>query len=338
MPSDATLKPAGAGFARPDTLEAVFGIEFGEMFDSGLSQINALMTWWHPGEKSYVRELCMRNGARPGYAKIVIPQTPGVRWEAGNSLAFRADSYLYKVLKRGTLCNVFRRTRTGLRIPEWCGVVASNAHERDVQSEGLIVTANDMRDEIQDIKIAGRWQINPLDSEIYSQPLPSGAEYVQSEPAHFNPGGRPNCILTSYGIPVFTPSPDFAIADNGQAADPANEAAAQRSACNWTLGLILRYLRYWYTPGSYGASQWKWLYRTPQTLEWPETFGLEVDDEARINFDAAVGQTNFGRGGVRKGREIRLEGMYLLDALEMLLYTAGGWGLGYEPHFEEDAA
>lgn len=323
--SDAVITPTSANFQLADTLEAFFGPPVAEVLSASSPDLEPDFSMWHAGATSYVRELTKQVGSKPGTAIIVIPQTPGVRFEAGNSIAFRADAITYKI-KSGWDVVIKRKTRTGLHVIEFMGEVVNISNERDRGTEGIVVRAVDARRQMEDIKIVGRFQINPNPS------LPAGAEWNQAEHAIFNPGGRPNCIFTSGGIPVFCP-PDYGLSENEN--PPTPDTASQTKATYWTLGNILKYLNYWYTPGVYTPTQWKWFYKTPATLNWPYSFGSEIDTERVADFDEAVGLNPSARGSARKGREMVLEGMYLLEALEYLLYTAGGYTLAYEPNWQE---
>ena len=269
----------------------------------------------------------------PGRATVHIQVSQGVVDEVAGSVALNPDGPS-GLIKQGMMCGVFRRRFNADGTYDdaltMCGVVTSIEH--DVDHDALIVTVEDGRALMRDVRIIGRW--------VYNNEY-TAWNYQEGWPSHMNPGGRPNCVFDPAGHPGFAPYPDYGLADNQQVPDASCRYSG--IACYWTLANALEHYRIWYGPvcpddllGVWTAAmmQWEHVKRVPAWISWPVGFGSEVDATTEINWNAGTGQNNSsGTGGARKGRDLNLNGLPLVPtpgdsrpgALDMILDAAGGW-------------
>lgn len=273
----------------------------------------------------------------PGTAEIVISNNPGVVDEAAYAVALNPDGPMSSI-KHDTDVRIWRDYYVGgnadannRAVLAFSGKVEKLRHVANGTQDRIIVSCVNAIGELRKVRIKGIFVCDG--SSVY---------YREGMRAHFNPGGRPNCIFDSSGRPWFAPYPDYGI-DTTTDENPA--AASDKSvsvACYWTLGLILTYLRN--TTGPNGlpsdgscaglAAQVAFFpgySKCPTWLIWAESFGSGLDTEAIANFDNGVGQNNTYLSSTRKGRDIDLTGMYLAGGkgvegvFDLLFRTSGGW-------------
>lgn len=292
-----------------------------------------------------VEECNIDAGPAPGMTTIVMRTPAGAVDVLASSMAFNINNMGW--LRAGARCAVDKVFPTGggafAKQTVYVGSVVDVDHDRD---RGLIVTLLDDRWLLSNVRVIGRWIYDPNNS------VSPGPYYQQGWGAHFNPGGRPNKIYgdpvgNGVNIPMFTPYPDYGLVDGQEppsstSTDNNDQNNLIRCASYWTMGDICNYLWAFYSATGYtGVSaqtkKFPWIERAPSTLKWPVTYAAGVDSESVANFDNAVGQTNQNKGAARKGREIVLEGMALLDALHLLLTTAGGYTVGLVPQAGQDS-
>jgi hypothetical protein len=276
-------------------------------------------------------------GPNPSEAVLVLSKTAGSVTERANSMAFNHRNTSW--LRFGTRCVVekhFPNDSGGFaKQTVFVGSVTMVRHDRD--KNALVVVLHDDRWLLRNIRVIGRWIIDPNQT--------GGPFFQQGWGAHFNPGGRPNCIYADVAgdgndagfLPFFTPYPDYGLIDGQDPPEPNKRDVTVASY--WTMGSILEYLRTVYSAtGIAGSSpKFQWIAKAPDTLVWPKEFANAVDAQAVANFDSGAGQTNQNKGGARKGREVVLEGVSLLDAISMLLSTAGGYDIAFAPHVSTGA-
>jgi hypothetical protein len=230
-------------------------------------------------------------------------------------------------IKIGTQCAISKTFTTadgvGMSIVLFVGKVQLIEFDRD--NDQLIVDVVDARADLREIYIVGRWVYVPVDDEGHA----GATSYQQGWPAHFNPGGRPNCIFSGdTGRPEFAPYPDYGLSGN---AEPDMSAADFSRASYWTLGRIMTYLRNHYGANASSVTKWPLLPKAPACLVWPEDLGNVLDQEDVANFNGGLGQGNQNTGSARKGREVILEGYGLIESLDLLLSIAGGYSLAIAP-------
>lgn len=321
MPINKAVASAGA----VDSSAEVLVPKFARATESGNS--------WEGSNSWWASEVNLNLGTTPGRATINIPINAGVVDEVANRVAFDPD--VVKEFKIGQRTSVEKRwTDANGKQRNRVVFVGYISHvSRDRGADALVLTAQDIRWRMKEVYIVGRYITNPE----ASSPVVS---YQQGWAAHFNPGGRPNCLFTDDPTagsdalaPVFSPYPDFGIAP-GETVPPPEDAPQSR-ATYWTLSNILQYLRIFWGPAATFDTNWPWLQGAPVELTWPEGLGSEIDKESVQVFDQAQGQANQNKGTGRKGRDIVLEGVSLLDALELLFSTAGGWSLAISAKSED---
>jgi hypothetical protein len=284
-------------------------------------------SWWDPGKWAQVSEVHRPAGVEPGLARIVISATSGAVIQDATSLLFDSDSPL-RTIRHGDRVVILIVPGDGSKtMPCWTGRVTQLSHEQN--GSGIVVTAKDDRQLLDEIRIVGR----------YIKDNTGNLVYQQGWPAHFNPNGRPNCIRYEdgdYFTWVFAPYPDYGLAADADVPDEPTESQAGY----WTLARIMVYLREWYADGSLAAdagnTHWDWLTsQWPEEIEWPDGLCECLDQIATANFDSAVGQNLQPLGGARKGRDINLEGVSITEALAKIFIASGGWNLDLWNHAAE---
>jgi hypothetical protein len=290
-------------------------------------QLNVTDPFW------YVSEMEEGIGSEPGYIKVVVPCNQGTRDALGYDVAFNPEGPS-AIFKQGTPVKVLRRFQNAegdILTPNLQGYrVTEVGHNAEI--DAIEIIAKDARDKLTDICVTGRYIWSAVDSNV---------KFQQGWFPHFNPKGRPNCIFTPEGTPIFAPYPDFGLAADELPADPAERSIGR--ACYFTLELILQYFRTFYayeTPAdtlcaaarTAAVTAWPAVVRTfPEEIEWPIGFGSELDDVAEINFDSGLGQGYSLLGGGRKGRDINTNGIAFCGQngapgiFDMLFDAAGGW-------------
>lgn len=279
-------------------------------------------------------------GAQPGHAEIEIRKTSGSRM--ANRVAFREP---WESIRVGQRVSIARMNASGTLKHFWCGSVVSSAC--DIGKDALTVTCLDDRWLLQDIRIVGRHVVIPATGAL---------QWQQGWPAEFNPGGRPNMLLSktksgNVAVPGFAPFPDYGLApdesppasptERSDKADPDSAPRGESKACYWTLSWIFRYLHYACGPydimddkGNVTADERYEGHKAPKTcpssVKWSPGIASWLDTEETAWFDAGRGQGKAqASGSNRKGRSISADGYALLDFMEMLLATAGGYTLGW---------
>jgi hypothetical protein len=266
----------------------------------------------------------IRTGPKPSHAKVVVPCNSDD--EAANIIAFDPTGPA-KEIKIGSYCAISKlwTSTAGAEMSALVFVGKVQLIEFDRDNDQLIVDVVDARADLREIYIVGRWVHVPVDDEGHA----GATSYQQGWPAHFNPGGRPNCIFDGEtGRPEFAPYPDYGLSGNQT---PDMSAADFSRASYWTLGRILTYLRNHYSAAATIVAQWPGLPKAPSWLVWPEGLGNAIDQEDVQNFNSGLGQGTQNAGGSRKGREVILEGYGLLESLDLLLSIAGGHSLAITP-------
>jgi len=268
-------------------------------------------------------------GAKPGRAEITIRHAPTEVAHKAKSIVMLMNGPAGKipigpevVVKRGsgTVFDVL-----------FIGNVAMVRH--DLKTDSLMIVALDVRWRLMDVRVFGSWVANPRRHDGSGG---GGDEFyfVEGMPPIYNLGGRANGIyIESLGIKVFAPSPDWGL--DGDEAPGDDETPLSY----FFMGDIFRYLWYFYGPDFtttyFHGAPFPYYKACPVDIEWPFDMADMVDEDARTNFDEARGSASVRIGGARKGREMSLDGAAILDAMEGLLRTAGGWTLGLEPSLEE---
>jgi hypothetical protein len=285
---------------------------------------------WNANDAWYCETLVIKVGPRPSHARVVIPAQSND--EAANVIAFDPTGPA-KNIKIGTQCAISKQwtSAAGATMAAVLFVGKVQLIEYDRDNDQLIIDVVDARADLRELYIVGRWVHVPADDEGH----PAATTYQQGWPAHFNPGGRPNCLYDgSTQKPEFAPYPDYGLSGNEQ---PDMSAPDFSKASYWTLGRILEYLRYHYGPDAAGVTQWPLLPKAPEWLVWPADLGQTIDQEDVANFDSGLGQGTQNTGGARKGREVVLEGYGLLESLDLLLSIAGGYSLAVTARSKEDS-
>jgi hypothetical protein len=268
-------------------------------------------------------------GPKPGYAQIEIPVFTG--HEKANQVAFGTP---WRNLLHGARV-VLGRQRAGY-VTHWFWVGRVCTIDAQIEDDCLVVTAKDDRWMLQDVRIVGRFVCEP-------DQVQNNMNWQQGIPAIFNEGGKPNMMIArvtdddGVGIPVFAPHPDYGL---GNEAVPTSADDMQTKAGYWTISWILRYLSIFYGPGAasyYPSSSAVVPKLCPSGISWPRGLGAQIDTEASVYWDEGRGQSRGSTlGDRRKGRELDADGYAILDAVEMLIATAGGYTLGWEMRAEKD--
>jgi len=262
----------------------------------------------------YVEECLQTFGPKPGRASIVIASTKGVIDEAANQVVLNKSGPAGSI-KIGDICQIYGVSTQGNTTNEgtiFFGKVTSLDHDKD--RDAIVVTAQDPRHLMRENGVAGRWITDGQD-----------LHYQQGWNAHYNPGGRPNCMIDQNGNLCFAPYPEFGLEDNE---DVPDEPEVSRTAY-WTVARIATYLVQFFGPSpivDYPSEFKSVPTADARYIKWELNWASNIDEEP-----GGVGQGNQNIGGRRKGREMILEGMTLLDALQELLSKAGGWTFGMIP-------
>ena len=277
---------------------------------------------WEASNHWYCQEIEWTLGPEPAEAIVNIRNNLNVSDERAGYVAFNADGP-HSFIKHGSRCAIQRvwKTQSGYEHTQWVfiGSVVDIRHDKD--AGGMAVVVQDDRRYLKNIQIIGSYVLDP------GSGLPSSTRvYEQGRPFHANPGGKPNCIWTSDGVPVMAPYPDYGLGEDELPPDP--DDAPTRKATYWTLSSILLYLYWHYGPYAPENDKFSWIETSPGDLFWPETLGANIDTESVANFDEGIGQNNSGQGTARKGRDVVLESRFLMEAIDYLFQKAGGWGLG----------
>lgn len=274
-----------------------------------------------------VTDVYIPSGPKPGYAIIEIRKVTGSR--KANRVAFRQP---WEAIQVGQRVVISRATSTGTLKSFWVGSVAAPAC--DIGKDTITVTCYDDRWLLQDIRIVGRFVVIPATGAL---------QWQQGWPAEFNPGGRPNMLLSkskSGGVPIpgFAPYPDYGLSpDQAPPENPADAASGsvvgEKVASYWTLSWIFRYLHYACGPVS-GADTRFTGHKAPKvcpaSVQWTPGIAVWLDTEDTSWFNNGRGQGKAQASGTnRKGRAISADGYALTDFMELLLSTAGGYTLGW---------
>jgi hypothetical protein len=315
-------KTGGIGVATP--IDAGRGDKLGIWIDAPLG------SWLE--DMVVVRDVYDPVGPQPGYAKFEIPVY--ATHEKTNQVVLNAP---WQKLLHGTRV-VVSRQRQGFESHHfWVGRVCMI--EGDIESDAIVVTAKDDRWMLQDVRILGRWLCEPWS-------VLNNMVWQQGWPAVFNDGGRPNMMLTrvmdddGVYIPAFAPAPNHGLGDDEQV--PTDPGDLMTKAGYWTISWILRYLSIFYGPGAasyYPSSSAVVPKLCPAGIRWPRGMGNQIDTETSAYWDEGRGSSRGSTlGDRRRGREINLDGFGVLDAMETLISTAGGYTLGWESRAEKDDA
>jgi hypothetical protein len=277
-----------------------------------------------------VRDCHDPTGPRPGYATIEIPVFS--THEKANQVAFGTP---WRSLLHGARV-VLGRQRAGY-VTHWFWVGRVCTIDAQIEDDCLVVTAKDDRWMLQDVRIVGRFVCEP-------EQVQNNMNWQQGWPAIFNEGGRPNMMISrvtdddGVGIPVFAPHPDYGLGDDDQVPTSADDMQAK--AGYWTISWILRYLSIFYGPNAasyYPSSDAVVPKLCPSGISWPRGLGAQIDTEASVYWDEGRGQSRGSTvGDRRKGRELDVDGYAILDAVETIVATAGGYTLGWEMRAEKD--
>ena len=287
--------------------------------------INAYEGAWD-ASRDRVSQVWIPTGPQPGHATIEIRKTQWSR--KANRVAFRDP---WKEIRIGQRVTIARKNSRGILKHFWCGSVVSPT--ADIGKDSLVISCLDDRWLMQDIRIVGRHVVIPATGVL---------QWQQGWPAEFNPGGRPNMILSAtksvdgVSVPGFSPYPDY-----GLAPDEAPPATSTSKACYWTLSWIFRYLHYacgpWSTTDDQGVAIADTRYTgsfapkvCPSSIQWTPGMASWLDAEETAWFDNGRSQGKAQASGTnRKGRSLSADGYGLLDFMEVMLATAGGYTLGW---------
>jgi hypothetical protein len=281
----------------------------------------------------YVSESEIGTGGEPGFLKIRIPMSADTDDEAAYSLVFNPDGLLSFFKHGDPVAGVLRTylaDGTYRDERQFVGEITKieQVAEEDGVTDELEITAKDVRMKLKEVRFIGRWVYSRQHDEVTFQ---------QGWGAHFNPGGRPNCIFDLNGNPWFAAHPDDGLSSDGQPPDASEQS--DQEACYWTLQNMFRYgnnvvgprgtirgidaIEY---PGAF-----PYIIFCPSNLVWPSSLGSGLDQIAQDNFNNAVGQNFSSSGGARKGRDINVNGLSLCGepgkpgVFDLLLSAAGGW-------------
>ncbi|HYG78672.1 MAG TPA: hypothetical protein VEK08_26970 [Planctomycetota bacterium] len=284
----------------------------------------------------YVEELDEADGSDPAFIKVIIPNSKGVRDELAASVALNPAGPVKDMFHEAPVAARKRSFNpTDGTVQEtllFVGEVTRVRH--DIENDNLVVIGMDARHKLRDIRIFGRYILG--DTE---QPMTATARFQQGWPTHFNPGGRPNCCFTINKVPVFAPYPDYELSDDQQPVTVEVARDNPGKVCSWTLSTICEYIQRFYsfetsdeTAGVVAAAEAAFpeIQRLPEWIKFPVGFGSNLDTYSISNFDTGVGQTNQNKGGARKGRDIRIQGMPFAGKpgepgfLDLIFAGAGG--------------
>jgi hypothetical protein len=276
-----------------------------------------------------VSEVYIPVGPQPGHAIIEIRKTANSR--KANTVAFNTPWESFQIGQRVIISRV---TNTGTLKSFWVGSIVEITV--DVGKDSVTLTAFDDRWLLQDIRIIGRFVVVPSTGAL---------QWQQGWPAEFNQGGQPNMLLSKTkvgGVPVpgFAPHPMYGLAPDEQSpSNPADNSsgaiAGESKACYWTLDWIFRYLNYACGPWTGSGTDTRFTgHKAPKTcpasVQWTPGIAAWLDQETTGRFDDGRGQGRAqATSATRKGRTISADGYALLDFMEMLLATGGGYTIGW---------
>ncbi len=316
--ANASVMPA-VDAAVVDTKNVAAGLA-GEL-DGTVGRIIPYIEDIQPGDRWRVEELEVKGRAKASAIRIVIPSV--IDDEPANTIALERAG----IASRIKIGSRLRGIKEDTEQTTFCGSVVDIHHRLDGRTnvadpDALIVTGFSDHWLFENVRICGRWVL-----------ASDGPAYQQGWDAHFNPGGRANCIWYG-GMPWFAPNADYGLIDGET--PPAASAGSSSKACYWTLEAILLYLwNVYYEDGmAYGSatSSFPYLARVGKTyVKWASTYAAGIDSDSLSDFNTAFGQGNQTVGAGRLGRDMNVEGLSLLDALEMLLENAGGFMLSLCP-------
>jgi len=277
-------------------------------------------------------------GARPGYAMITISHAPAEVARKAKEIVLNLAGPAGNI-QVGPQVVCKRRTNGASPVSELLFVGHVAIVEHDLDADSLLVIALDQRWQLMDIRVEGSYVINALPTDDDEAPE---YYYVEGQPPIFNPGGRANGRRLSNGIKVFTPWPDMGLVGDeepGTPDDPETEDVDEQVALDyWTLGDIVDYLWHFYGPDADLDAllpSFPWMKKCPEQIVWPKGMASAVDQGAQENFNAGRGQGNQKVGTARKGREVNLDGLGVLDAIQQMLETAGGYTLALEAAMDD---
>jgi len=273
-------------------------------------------------------KLTQRLGNQPSHALIRIPLAAAVD-ETAPTVAGVPNGPLTGI-KIGTPCIIrgYGGVSGGAGDPGTlllAGTVVDVTPEIGPEQDHAIVEVIDDRYVLEAMQVIGSFWIN-------SDATP---RYRQGWPAHFNPGGMPNCTLCAVGsegsyMPVFCP-PNFNLSD-GETVPGTDSTEVQSGikATYWTIDLILKYLR-WIVSTDIAArvSAFKWYPQLPEFIEWRADYASAIESGDKEFFNGAA--NNSAALGARKGREMVLEGMTILAALNEVVGAAGPYAVYLQP-------
>jgi hypothetical protein len=188
----------------------------------------------------------------------------------------------------------------------WGGFVKSIRQVSEHGQQYCQITATSIKKLLRDINIRGSYCWDG-----------SNVVYRDGIPLHMNKGGRPDWTFTDDGIPMMAVNPDWSLDTDQEPPDPSKQDSTAATYC--TLGMLLQYLITFYSGATSESSQcedarnlarqfFTGLDCLPNTfpfmIQWPDTFGQELDQNIIANFNNATGQNNTSQGGARKGRDL----------------------------------
>jgi len=253
----------------------------------------------------YCTEVITTWGSTPGKAFITVPFSGGMISTINDE---NADQNYYSELEIGIGDEIYIHANDRLIFQGFITKIT-----RDRSSDSLQLICQDYRWIMRDCYIVGRI-MGTISAGLVNN------NFQMGWPAHFNPGGRPNCIHDKEARPWFTPYPDWGLDPGEEPANPATNSMTK--ACYWTIEKIMIYLRNSFSAATVYPKEYGWINRVPVGLEWPENFYSPIESD---NFFDQKQKSE--KGANRKGRDINLAGMSILDALNLLLTTAGGYAL-----------
>lgn len=260
-------------------------------------------------------------GLTPNEALINIPFDDG-------KLDYEDSEWFFQERKRriGDKCTVSSDDNT-----LFSGKVYEVLYDKNT---GMALQCKDARWYASGVRILGGWVYADYLGEYFVE---TGQALKEGTPAFklsftptFNPGGMPNCIVPKSGIPCFAPHTNFNLQANF---DSELDVNLYNTCQYWTLELIIKYIVHYY--GSNAASFYDpypiTLKVLPSEIVIPEGFTSSLSSFSSTNFDQGREQGNNNIGVVRKGREVKANGMGVLELIESILNTAGGHTLFLDP-------
>lgn len=286
----------------------------------------------YAGPHAYASGFCP-TGAAPGNAMITIPHPPAELARKAKTIALSLDGPAGKIpIGPQIVCK--RRNGGASPISEcvFIGNVAVVQH--DLDNDKLVVIGLDPRWRLWDVRVEGSFVISPKLVNATASHGDPDYYFKDGQPPIFNPGGRANGYRLPNGIKVFTPWADCSLKGDqvpGTPDDPETEDVNEAVPLEYfSLGDIIDYLWYFYGPDAAIEAllpNFPWLKKCPSDIVWPRGLASVVDDASQENFNEGRGSGNQKKGGARKGREVNLDGVSVLDSIQQMLETAGAWTL-----------